>query len=154
MTITMIENCSLMIMMKTFIRLYQLSIEKDQIKNVMRFFHVIWNESGGRPVCVQVWVTGGLWRPTSVPEKTHHPPNGPPTQQPRPHASLLLTTTLTAIPVQYTTGTLVWPYHVLNYSCLEMSRYFMRNSGGNKEDARRRAEVSLDQVSHGLLTTH
>ena len=78
-----------------------ISIEKDQIKDVMRFFHVIWNESGGRPVCVQVWVTGGLWRPTSVPEKTHHPPNGPPTQQPRPHASLLLTTTLTAIPVYH-----------------------------------------------------
>ena len=71
------------------------------MKNVMSFFHVIWNESGARPVCLQVWVTGGLWRPTSVPEKTHHPPNGPPTQQPRPHASLLLTTTLTAIPVYH-----------------------------------------------------
>ena len=75
----------------------------------------------------------------------------------RPNSPALMPVYFSPPPWQlykYTTETLVWPYHVLNYSCLEMSRYFMRNSGGNKEDARRRAEVSQDQVSHGLLTTH
>ena len=148
--ITTIENRSLMIMMKTIICLYQL--KRTKWKMSWGFFMSFeMSREEGQFACKSGSLVGFGGPQVSQRRPTIHP------TVLRPNSPALMPVYFSPPPwqlYQYTTEILVWPYHIRNNSCLEMSRYFMRNSGGNKEDARRRAEVSQDQVSHGLLTTH